>query len=218
FEERTDNSGVTGICGSGIIEAVAEMYLCGVIDQDGKINASGNAKSSRVQADGRTFAYLLHEGQPDVSILQSDVRAIQLAKAALYAGARLLMEKYGVEKVDRIRLAGAFGAHIDVKYAMVLGLIPDCDLQQVSSAGNAAGTGARIALLDLQSRELVESQVRKVEKIETAVEGKFQEHFVAAMSIPHQADAFVELAKVLELPERDADRASRRPVRRRRRR
>jgi uncharacterized 2Fe-2S/4Fe-4S cluster protein (DUF4445 family) len=112
------------------------------------------------------------------------VRAIQLAKAALHAGALLLMEHFGVEHVDRIRLAGAFGAHIDVQYAMVLGLIPECDLEQVSSAGNAAGTGARIALLDRQSRALIEAEVRKVEKIETAIEVRFQEHFVASMSIP----------------------------------
>ena len=131
------------------------------------------------------MAYVLHDGDPLIRIQQNDVRAIQLAKAALHAGARLLMEHFGVEKVDRIRLAGAFGAHIDVKYAMVLGLIPECDLDSVSSAGNAAGTGARIALLDRQSRALIEQQVRDVEKIETAVEPRFQEHFVAAMGIPH---------------------------------
>ncbi len=194
FEEQTRGSGVTGICGSGIIEVVAEMFLAGILDPDGKINSGGSDISPRVVADGRTFAYVLHEGQPDIRILQNDVRAIQLAKAALYAGARLLMEHFGVEKVDRIRLAGAFGAHIDVKYAMVLGLIPECDLQHVSSAGNAAGTGARIALLDRQSRDVVESRVRQVEKIETAVEEKFQEFFVAAMSIP-SADGSAAPAK-----------------------
>ena len=78
------------------------------------------------------------------------MRAIQLAKAALYAGVRLLMDKLGLDSVDRIRLAGAFGSHIDVKYAMILGLIPDCPLDKVQSAGNAAGTGARIALLNSQ--------------------------------------------------------------------
>ncbi len=81
-------------------------------------------------------------------ITQNDVRAIQLAKAALYAGVALLMERIGIEQVDRIRLAGAFGSHIDVKYAMILGMVPDCELREVRSAGNAAGTGARIALLD----------------------------------------------------------------------
>ncbi len=134
FAEQVSASGVTGICGSGIIEVVAEMYLAGIVDQNGKISEDGYSRSRRIFKDGPTFGYVLHDGQPAIHILQNDVRAIQLAKAALYAGARLLMERFGVDKVDRIRLAGAFGAHIDGKYAMVLGLIPDCDLQQVSSA------------------------------------------------------------------------------------
>lgn len=192
FEEQTRSTGVTGICGSGIIEAIAEMVLSGIVDQTGRIKAV--QASPRVVADGRTFAYTLHAGEPDIRILQTDVRAIQLAKAALYASIQLLMEHLGVARVDRIRLAGAFGAHIDVRYAMVLGLIPNCKLAQVSSAGNAAGTGARIALLDIQSREQIESQVRSVEKIEAAVEQKFQEYFVAAMPIPHETDVFEKSA------------------------
>ena len=185
FAEQTKKSGVTGICGSGIIEVVAEMFLVGVLGEDGKIKTHETIASEHVVADDRTFAFVLHKGEQDIRVTQNDVRAIQLAKAALHAGALLLMEHFGVEKVDRIRLAGAFGAHIDVKYAMVLGLIPECDLDHVSSAGNAAGTGARITLLDKQSRAQVESEVRKVEKIETAVEARFQEHFVSSMSIPN---------------------------------
>jgi len=142
----------------------------------------------------------LHEGDVKIIITQNDVRQIQLAKAALYAGVRLLMDRLDIDHVDRIRLAGAFGSHIDVKYAMVLGLIPDCQLQQVSSAGNAAGSGARIALLDINSHESIEALVDQVEKIETAVEQKFQDHFVAAMGIPHTTASFPELAKEVTLP------------------
>jgi len=200
FAERAAAPGITGICGSGIIEVVAEMYLAGIIDQNGRISGDGCSRSPRIIKDGRTFAYVLHDGQPVIQILQNDVRAVQLAKAALYAGARLLMKRFGVDKVDRVRLAGAFGAHIDGKYAMVLGLIPDCDVEQVSSAGNAAGTGARIALLDRRARPHIEAQVRQIEKVETAVAEGFQNHFVAAMAIPHQTDSFDELAKVVELP------------------
>jgi uncharacterized 2Fe-2S/4Fe-4S cluster protein (DUF4445 family) len=196
FDEQTKASGVTGICGSGIIEVVAEMFLAGVLAADGKVKPHDSIVSPYVVEDDRTFAFVLREGEPDIRVTQNDVRAIQLAKAALHAGAMLLMEHFGIDKVDRIRLAGAFGAHIDVKYAMILGLIPECDLQQVSSAGNAAGTGARITLLDRKSRDLVESQVRKVEKIETAVEPRFQEHFVSSMSIPNAgADAPVAKRK-----------------------
>jgi len=185
FAEQTKASGITGICGSGIIEVVAEMFLAGVLDPDGKIRPHDSIVSDCIVPDGRTSAFVLHRGQQEIRVTQNDVRAIQLAKAALHAGAKLLMEHFGVEKVDRIRLAGAFGAHIDVKYAMVLGLIPECDLEQVSSAGNAAGTGARITLLNRAARAEVEAQVRSVEKIETAIEPKFQEHFVASMSIPN---------------------------------
>jgi uncharacterized 2Fe-2S/4Fe-4S cluster protein (DUF4445 family) len=207
---------VTGICGSGIIEALAELYLAGVIIANGTIASDAAKRSDRIIADGRTFAYTILEGEPEISVKQNDVRAIQLAKAALYAGARLLMEKMGVEKVDRIRLAGAFGAHIDVKYAMVLGMIPDCDLASVSSAGNAAGTGARIALLDVASRAAIEKRTRQVEKIETAVEERFQHHFVAAMAIPHNTDNFDNLEKVVQLPARKVAAAA--PGRRKRRR
>jgi uncharacterized 2Fe-2S/4Fe-4S cluster protein (DUF4445 family) len=208
FAQATAKTGVTGICGSGIIEVLAEMYLAGVLAADGTIDGAAAARSPRVQADGRTFSYLLHDGAPEIRITQNDVRAIQLAKAALYAGAQLLMDRLGVERVDRIVLAGAFGSHIDVTYAMVLGLIPDCDLARVGSAGNAAGTGARIALLNQQARDDIERIITRVEKIETAVEPRFQEHFVAAMGIPHSTASFPSLAGAVTLPEPKAPTAA----------
>jgi uncharacterized 2Fe-2S/4Fe-4S cluster protein (DUF4445 family) len=201
FAAETKQIGVTGVCGSGIIEALAELYLAGVINQDGVIDGSMAARSNRIQADGRTFSYLLHDGEPVLRITQNDVRAIQLAKAALYAGARLLMDRMGVDQLDRITLAGAFGSHIDVKYAMILGMIPDCDLAKVASAGNAAGTGARIALLNLAARDEISRVVRAVEKVETAVEPLFQQHFVEAMAIPHKTAPYPNLRKVAALPE-----------------
>jgi len=213
---------VTGICGSGIIEAIASMYLAGIIRPDGVIDGSLADRNERIEASGRTFSYLLYRGEPEsggpeIRIQQADVRAIQLAKAALYAGARLLMDRMGVDKVDRIRLAGAFGSHIDVKYAMVLGMIPDCDLAQVSSAGNAASTGARIALLNKASRKEIESRVRQVEKVETATDANFQKHFVDAMAIPHASHAFTNLSQAIRLPDRPEDDVSPKGKRRRRR-
>jgi uncharacterized 2Fe-2S/4Fe-4S cluster protein (DUF4445 family) len=204
FETSIANIGVTGICGSGIIEAVAEMFLVGLVQANGVIDGQLASRSSRVVADARTWAYVLHRGDQEIRVTQNDIRAIQLAKAALYAGIQLLMEHLGVSAVDRIRLAGAFGAHIDVKYAMVLGLIPDCTLEHVTAAGNAAGTGARIALLDRNARQEIEREVRRIEKIETAIEPRFQEHFVAAMEIPHENAEFTELLKVVDLPKRSA--------------
>jgi uncharacterized 2Fe-2S/4Fe-4S cluster protein (DUF4445 family) len=191
----------TGICGSGIIEVVAELFLAGVITSEGVIDGVLAVRSPRIMAEGRTFSYLLHDGEPRIVITQNDVRQIQLAKGALYAGCRLLMDAFGIDTVDRIRLAGAFGAHIDPVHAMVLGLVPDCDPEGITSAGNAAGTGARIALLNGAARAEIEGVVRRVEKLETAVEPRFQEHFVGAMGIPHATDPFPCLAKVVEMPE-----------------
>ncbi|HEX4388394.1 MAG TPA: ASKHA domain-containing protein [Steroidobacteraceae bacterium] len=200
FAEAVARTGVTGVCGSGIIEVIAEMYLAGIVSQDGVIDGTLAARSARIVPTGRTFAYTLYEAAAPLQITQNDVRAIQLAKAALHAGVRLLMEHLGTDHVDRIRLAGAFGSHIDVKYAMVLGMIPDCELGEVSSAGNAAGAGARIALLDNASRGTIEELVRRVEKIETAIEPKFQAHFVAAMGLPHTTDPYPHLRAAVQLP------------------
>ena len=210
-------TGVTGICGSGIIEVIAELYLAGVITADGVIDGSLAARTPRVVPDGRTFSYVLHDpsasgaapGSGDalglrILVTQNDVRAIQLAKAALYAGVRLLMDQLGVDAVDEVRLAGAFGSQIDPLHAMVLGLVPDCDLERVRAAGNAAGTGALIALLSGAARREIEAVVRRVEKIETAVEPRFQEHFVEAMAIPHRTASTTNLERVVELPPRPA--------------
>lgn len=200
FDEAITSTGITGICGSGIIEVLGEMYLAGIITQDGVVDGKLAARSPRVEKDGRTFSYRVSES---VIITQNDVRAIQLAKAALHAGFRLLMDKMGIDKVDRVVLAGAFGTHIDPKYAMILGMVPDCALERVIPAGNSAGAGARMALLNIEARAEIEGVVRQIEKIETAIEPKFQDHFVRAMAIPHKTDPYPELSKAVELPPRD---------------
>jgi uncharacterized 2Fe-2S/4Fe-4S cluster protein (DUF4445 family) len=210
FAEATASSGVTGVCGSGIIEAIAEMYLAGIIDQNGLFNGALAETTKRVEVVGRSFAYVLNEGEPRLLIYQTDVRAIQLAKAALYAGAKLLIDKRGAGPPQAVTLVGAFGSHIDVTYAMALGLIPDCDLAHVVNGGNAAGTGARIALLNLASRAEIEGVVRRIEKIETAIEPNFQAEFVAAMAFPHASDPFENLAKSVKLPPRKAAEGGRR--------
>jgi uncharacterized 2Fe-2S/4Fe-4S cluster protein (DUF4445 family) len=206
FEKSIAGLGITGVCGSGIIEVIAEMYLAGIINQDGVLDGRLAARSPRIVENGRTFAYVLHRAVAgtntvEMKITQNDVRAIQLAKAALYAGIALLMDRLGIEQVDRIRLAGAFGSHIDVKYATILGMLPDCDLSHVRSAGNAAGTGARIALLDATSRGVIEDLVRRIEKVETAIEPRFQQHFVEAMAIPHKTAPYPNLRKAVALPQ-----------------
>ncbi len=205
FAAATAASGVTGICGSGIIEAVAEMRMAGLVDASGLIGSAAQTGTPRCEAQGRTHAYLIHDGTGQggarILVTQGDIRAIQLAKSALYAGARLLMDERGVDKVDRVVLAGAFGAHISPKHAMVLGMIPDAPLDRVTSAGNAAGTGARIALCNIAARAEIERTVRQIHKVETAVEPRFQEHFVAASALPHATAGFPELRKLVTLPD-----------------
>lgn len=193
---------VTGICGSGIIEALAEMRAAGIIDASGLVGSAVQVGTDRLRADSRTHQFVLYEtADRTISVTQNDVRAIQLAKSALYAGARLLMDERGVDKVDRVVLAGAFGAHISPRHAMILGMIPDVPLDKVTSAGNAAGTGARIALLNRASRAEIEQTVRRIHKVETAIEPRFQEHFVAANALPHATDPFPELRKIVSLPD-----------------
>ncbi|WP_225027369.1 ASKHA domain-containing protein [Xinfangfangia pollutisoli] len=204
FAAATAVTGITGICGSGIIEAVAEMRMAGLVDAGGLIGSPEQTGTERCLPFGRTHSYLLYDGResggPKIMVTQGDIRAIQLAKSALYAGARLLMDEIGVDKVDRVVLAGAFGAHISAKHAMVLGMIPDVPLDHVQSAGNAAGTGARIALLNRAARDEIETVVGQIHKVETAIEPRFQEHFVNANAIPHAVDPFPELARIVTLP------------------
>jgi uncharacterized 2Fe-2S/4Fe-4S cluster protein (DUF4445 family) len=221
FTESTRHTGVTGVCGSGIVEVIAELFLAGVITADGTVDGRLAGRNPRIIPDGRTFAYVLSEGQPGIDggpasprllITQNDVRAIQLAKAALYAGARLLMDHLEIERVDQIKLAGAFGSQIDPLHALVLGLVPDAPLKDVGPAGNAAGTGALIALLSGEARREIERVVRTVEKIETAVEPRFQEHFVDAMAFPHRTAPYPNLAKVVQLPARRSEGADTEPT------
>jgi len=222
FAEATAATGITGICGSGIIEAVAELRLAGLLDKAGLMGSAGQTGTPRMIPEGRTHSYVLHDGRADdgplVTVTQGDIRAIQLAKSALYAGARLLMDEMGVDKVDRVVLAGAFGAHISPRHAMVLGMIPDAPLDKVTSAGNAAGTGARVALCDIGARARVEDLVGRIHKVETAIEPRFQEHFVAANAIPHATAPFPELRSVVTIPETAFGAGSEDGGRRRRRR
>ena len=192
----------TGICGSGIIEAVAELYLAGVLRPDGRFHESAAERSPRVRFAGRSGEYVLVSAEQSATgapivVTQSDVRAIQLAKAALYAGVKLLMQHQGISSVDGIRLAGAFGSYIDPQHAMVLGMIPDCPLEDVQAVGNAAGDGARIALLNTGMRAEAARLAHWVQHIQTATEPSFQDEFVAAIALPHARDVFPHLEGII---------------------
>jgi uncharacterized 2Fe-2S/4Fe-4S cluster protein (DUF4445 family) len=190
-----------GICGSGIIDAVAELVKAGIIKADGRFNKNIQCKRLRKGADGKLEYVLVWAANTaigqDIAITQKDIRAVQLAKAALYAGAKILMRKKGVEKVERITLAGAFGSYINKENALVIGMIPDCDPAKITVVGNAAGEGAKLALYDQDKRSEAQQAARTVQFVETAAEPEFQETFLEAMYFPHASDQFEHIARIL---------------------
>jgi uncharacterized 2Fe-2S/4Fe-4S cluster protein (DUF4445 family) len=189
----------SGICGSGVIEAVAELFLAGLLAPSGRFVEIDHPRLHRGPGGSGKAEFVLawgHEtstGQ-EIVLHADDVRAVQLAKAALYAGSKLLMRRLGVTNLDGVVLAGGFGSYIDPSHAMVLGLIPDCPLARVRAVGNAAGDGARMLLLDQAKRVEAGWVARWVTYIETAVEPAFQEEFVAALHLPHSQDPFRQVA------------------------
>lgn len=190
-----------GICGSGIIDAVAEMYRAGVLKRSGAFNQGLSTPRLRRDADDRWEFVLAWAGETaickDITVTEHDVRAIQLAKGAMYSGAKLMLKRLGIERPDKIVLAGAFGSFIDKKKAMSLGMFPDCDLRRVYAVGNAAGDGARMALLSQQKRMEAGGMARRVEYVELSAEGDFAREFMRAMHIPHMVDEFPHLRKYL---------------------
>ncbi len=200
FEASISDIGVTGICGSGVIEMVAEMRMAGIIDNTGRIGSPEETGCAHCFLNDRTYSVSLYDGTPNIVFTNNDVREVQMAKAALYASIRLLMDEIGAQTVNRIVLAGAFGSHISVKHAIVLGLIPDCAFENVKAVGNAAGAGACLALLDVDARRRIERSVRDIRNVETATHPSFQTYFLNASDIPNASDPFPHLAQHLVLP------------------
>jgi uncharacterized 2Fe-2S/4Fe-4S cluster protein (DUF4445 family) len=191
-----------GICGSGIIEVVAEMFKAGIIDKSGKFNMDLNIPRIRRDSEGRPEYVLAWAEETsigaDITVTQADVRALQLAKGALYTGAKLMMKRLGIEKLDRVVLAGAFGSHIDREASLTLGMFPDCPIEKVYAVGNAAGDGARMALLNRAKRKEANDRARWVEFVEIATDPTFEKEFMQAMHIPHMKDKFPNLRALLE--------------------
>ena len=209
FAAQTANLDIAGLCGSAIIEIIGELFLSGICDHNGVIRDL-TEKTDRIVPDERTFTYVIRPEHtdadgtvhPQLAITQNDVRQIQLAGSALRAGIDLLMEHAGISECRDIRLAGAFGAHIDPVYALVLGLVPDCPVDGVKAIGNSAGAGTVRMLVSGEQRDEIAAAVRSIEKIETATEPRFQELFVSAMAFPHATEPSPHLAEVVTLPER----------------
>jgi uncharacterized 2Fe-2S/4Fe-4S cluster protein (DUF4445 family) len=197
-----DNSDVKGLCGSGIIDVIAEMFKANIIEASGRFNKKLTHPRIRKGEKGKPEFVVAWAPETsigkDVTIVIDDVRAVQLAKSALYVGVKYLMQKLGIEKVDSVTLAGAFGSYIDKESAMVIGMFPDCDLEKVIAVGNAAGDGARLALLDKDKRIEADKVAMEVEFVETATEPDFQYRFAEAMAFPHAKDSFPSIQHILD--------------------
>lgn len=203
-EEWSDEvkSEARGICGSGIIEVVAEMFKAGIIKNSGVFNTKLDTPRIRKGENGQPEYVLAWADETaigkDITVTQSDVRAVQLAKGALYTGCKILMKRYGIDAVDKVILAGAFGSYIDKEASMVIGMFPDCDLDKVVAVGNAAGDGARIALLNRRKREEANAVARRIKYIELTVDPDFQTEFMQAMYFPHMKDKFPHIQHILD--------------------
>jgi uncharacterized 2Fe-2S/4Fe-4S cluster protein (DUF4445 family) len=190
-----------GICGSAIIDVVAEMFRAGILETSGRFAKGVSHPRLRAGDDGPEYVLAWAAETAigkDITVGIKDVRALQLAKAAMYAGAKVMMRRLGVTKLERVILAGAFGSYIDKERAMLLGLFPDCEFSKVWAVGNAAGDGARIALLNTDKREEANRIARQVEYVELTVEPDFEREFMYAMHIPHMRDRFPNVEMWLE--------------------
>ena len=189
-----------GICGSAIIQVVAEMFRAGIIDKSGRFIMNLDTPRVRKDIDGKPEYVLAWAAETsigqDITVTQSDVRALQLAKGALYTGAKLMMKRLGITTLDRVILAGAFGSHIDREASMTLGMFPDCSLDKVYAVGNAAGDGSRMALLNRDKRREANERARWVEFVEIATDPLFEREFMQAMHIPHMKDKFPNLKEL----------------------
>jgi uncharacterized 2Fe-2S/4Fe-4S cluster protein (DUF4445 family) len=191
-----------GICGSAIIDVIAEMFKAGIVDKTGRFVMDLGTNRVRLGVDGKPEYVLAWADETsinaDITVTQGDVRALQLAKGALYCGAKLMMKKMGIEKLDRVELAGAFGSHIDREASLTLGMFPDVPIDKVVVVGNAAGDGARMALLNKSKRIEADERARWVEFVEIAMDPTFEKEFMQAMHIPHMRDKYPNLKEMLE--------------------
>jgi len=208
---KPDEMGTKGICGSGILDLLAELYRAGVIAKSGAFSKDQRSNRFRKNPETNQYEFVIAWANEtsigkDIVVTQKDIRQIQLAKGALHCGCKLMMRRMGIERVDRVKIAGAFGTHVDPKKALIMGLFPDCPVERIVSVGNAAGDGARMALLNRKKRDEANWVARNVEYIELTVEGDFQKEFMEAMQIPHMKDPFIHAEPFLKAHKGEAQR------------
>ena len=199
---KPEEMNTKGICGSGILDLFAELYRAGVVLKSGRFNTEQSSKRFKKNGTNNQPEFVIAWADEtsigkDIVVTQKDIRQIQLAKGALYCGCKLMMRRMNVKTLDKVKIAGAFGTHVDREKALIMGLFPDCEIEKIVSVGNAAGDGARAALLNREKREEANWVSRNVEYIELTVEKDFQEEFAKAMQIPHMKDQFPHLKGIV---------------------
>ena len=205
-EKMWNRGKAKGICGSAMIDAVAELFRVGILDASGKFRFTESTTRLRKGDNGLEYILVNEEDTSigmAIPLTQKDVRQIQLAKGALFVAARTLLNQIGLRTPDKILLAGAFGSYIDKTNAMLIGMIPDCPLENVYAVGNSAGDGARIALLNIEKREEVEEVAARLTSYELPTDPDFQNQFIQAMNIPHKIEQFPHIAHLIPRPKAD---------------
>jgi len=189
-----DDAPPVGICGSGLVDGLAEMLKSGLVDMKGKINSDLSAKTDRLRKtpDGWYEFVIAPKGktgtEEDITITQADVRELQKAKAAMRTGAETLLKKMNLTKDDitTLYVAGAFGNYIDPESARMIGMYPEVPIERIKFVGNTAGTGSRMCLISKEMREYAEAISTKVHYYELACDTDFQGEYMKAMFLPHQ--------------------------------
>jgi uncharacterized 2Fe-2S/4Fe-4S cluster protein (DUF4445 family) len=180
-----------GICGSGLIDAMATLLRSGAMDRAGKINLSWPSPRIRIVDDEPQFVFVWGREvgrEDDIFLTESDIQNLMRSKSAVYAGTKLLLESLGLSSADveQVRIAGGFGNYLDIENAVVIGLLPDIPLDRIRFVGNTSAAGARMAILSRDARRRAEETSRKMTYVELMAEGnRFMDEFVAGLFLPH---------------------------------
>ena len=218
-----EDIGANGLCGSGIIDAVGELYKAGILASNGKFNMGISSRRLRRDSKGEPEFVIAWKNETcidsDITMTIDDVRNVQLAKAAVYSGIQVLLDKLGREKPEKVILAGAFGSHLDLRRSLMIGLVQDVGLANIRSVGNSAGDGARMALMNRAKRDEAEQIARKIHYVELTNEASFVPHFVDATLLPHKKHPFPSLVRygIAAVPSADDDKENKKRKREERR-
>ena len=214
FATQSDAVQLGGLCRAGLIDALAELRLSGLLGRDGALKSEMASSTKRLREEYRSYSYLIREFEPRIAMTQHDIRALQMAKAAVQAAARILMKQLGVTDLARVILTSGTGPAIDPLRAGVIGLFPDCDAAHLSFVENAAFEGAKAALISRSARAAIAGLAKRIKVVETVLDPDFAMEQIGATGLPHARLAFPKIGAALEIPDNEDRAAERRGGRR----